>query len=117
MYIRWNYIEEEMKLKKVTNAQIAQILGISRDTWHKYKKGDSDITLKAFYKLLQTLNLNFNDVIKDTELVNEEEVRSINKERIKEVLSLSDTIKKFNELNKDKPKITTKLNTDRIKNK
>lgn len=115
MYIRWNYIEEEMKIKKINNTQIAQLLGISRDTWHKYKNGDSDITLKAFYKLLQTLDLNFDDVIKDNELVNEEEVRAISKERIKEVVALKDNINKFKELTKDKPKLTTKFNTDRVK--
>lgn len=70
MYIRWNYIEEEMKLKKVTNAQIAQILGISRDTWHRYKKNQTDIPFQVFCNMIDILELKFDDIVKDKDLVN-----------------------------------------------
>ncbi|CEN26592.1 helix-turn-helix domain-containing protein [Paraclostridium sordellii] len=109
MYIRWNYIFDEMKAKKITNTRMAELLEVNRDTWNKWKSEKTDITLKKFMKLLKILNLRFDDVIKDTELSNNNINRS--------TTTLSDNVNKLLELNKDKPKITTKLNTDRIKNK
>lgn len=112
MYIRWNYIEDEMKIKKISNKDIAEKLNISRDTWCRYKRSEGDISLRTFYKLLQILDLKFDDVIKENDLSQSvDELLNIFEYKSK----LSDNIKKFNELNKDKPKSTTKFNTDKIK--
>lgn len=86
-YIRWNYILDEMKLKKITNTKIAQLLEVNRDTWNKWKAEKTDITLKKFLQLLQILDLSFNDVVKDREL---------------NTCNLSNNIKKFKELKVNK---------------
>lgn len=70
MYIRWNYIEEEMKLKKVTNAQIAELLGVNVATWYRYKKNQTDIPFQAFCNMIDILELKFDDIVKDKDLVN-----------------------------------------------
>lgn len=106
MYIRWNYILDEMKIKKITNTQMAELLDVNRDTWNKWKAEKTDITLKKFIELLKILGLTFDDVIKDTELSNNTIDKSI---------KLSDNINKFLEMNENKSKLTTKFNTDKVK--
>ncbi|WP_285082004.1 helix-turn-helix domain-containing protein, partial [Escherichia coli] len=62
MYIRWNYIEDEMQLRRISNNRMAQLLEINIATWSNYKHERRDIPLTVFYNLLQVLNLNFYDV-------------------------------------------------------
>ncbi|MDK2587287.1 helix-turn-helix domain-containing protein [Romboutsia sedimentorum] len=68
MIIRWNYIYDEMKIRKLTNTEMCKRLGISRDTWHKYKNNQSDISLRKFYELMKILDLDFYSIVKETEL-------------------------------------------------
>ena len=86
MYIRWNYIEEEMKLKGYSNSKIAKELGISDNSWTRYKKEERDITLKVFCRLLEILDLNFQDVVKDTKLTNKSDNLRKTSENLKMLL-------------------------------
>ena len=111
MYVRWNYIEEEMKLKGYSNSKIAKELGISDNSWTRYKKEERDITLKVFCRLLEILDLNFQDVVKDTKLITEEDVAKRNLEQLilnvnyynknisnkSDSLDVSDSVKKASE--------------------
>lgn len=94
MYIRWSYIEDSMKLKKISNTKMCEKLGISRDTWYKYKNNQTDITLKKFYELMKILDLDFYSIVKETELNN---------------ASLTDKINQFLDESKDYKKPTVKF--------
>lgn len=69
MNINWNYILEKMKNRKITNTQMAELLDVNRDTWNKWKSEKTDITLKKFYRILEILDLEFNDVIIDSPIM------------------------------------------------
>lgn len=86
MYIRWNYIYDSMKSKKITNKQMSVMLGLSDSTWDRYRHGKNDITLKVFYELLKILKLDFNSVVKENELS-----ESNLKEKIDECLKINKT--------------------------
>lgn len=70
MEINWKLIDSEIKGIKLTNKKMAELLGIGIATWNRYRTGVSDIPLKLFYKVLEILNLKFDDVIIDTEQSN-----------------------------------------------
>ncbi|CEP43498.1 helix-turn-helix domain-containing protein [Paraclostridium sordellii] len=111
-YIRWNYVAEEMKAKNISNDKIAELLGVNVATWYRYKKNQTDIPFQVFCNMIDILELKFDDIVKDKDLNDGvDELLNIFDNKNK----LSNNIKKFNELNRDKPKTTLKFNTDRIK--
>lgn len=69
MEINWKLIDSEIRGSKLTNKKIAELLGIGLATFNRYRSGQSDIPLKIFYKLLEILDLQYDDVIIDSEVV------------------------------------------------
>lgn len=106
MYIRWNYIDEKMKFKKITNTKMAELLDVNRDTWNKWKSEKTDITLKKFIELLQILDLTFDDVVRNTKLT---EFKASNDIYIPESPSLKEKIEQLINETENKPKLTVKL--------
>ena len=88
MYIRWNYINDEMRLMGIDNAKMARLLGISEPTWSRYKNGKTEITLRVFYELLKILDLNFYEVVKANEL-------SEPKDNVKDLITRIEEVKKM----------------------
>lgn len=106
-YIRWNYVAEEMKVKNISNDKIAELLGVNVATWYRYKKNQTDIPFQVFCNMIDILELKFDDIVKDKDLNDDvDDLLNIFENKNK----LSNNIKKFNELNKDKPKTTLKFN-------
>lgn len=69
MEINWKLIDSEIRGNKLTNKKIAELLGIGLATLNRYRSQQSDIPLKIFYKLLEILDLQYQDVIIDSDIV------------------------------------------------
>lgn len=69
MEINWKLIDSEIRGNKLTNKKIAELLGIGLATLNRYRSQQSDIPLKIFYKLLEILDLQYHDVIIDSDIV------------------------------------------------
>ncbi|CEP43708.1 helix-turn-helix domain-containing protein [Paraclostridium sordellii] len=69
MEINWNLIESEMKSKKLTNKRIAELLGIGVSTWNRYRTNSSDIPFKLLYRVLEILELEYDEIIIDSNIM------------------------------------------------
>jgi transcriptional regulator with XRE-family HTH domain len=69
MEINWKLIESEIKSNGLTNKKMAELLGIGIATWNRYRTGESDITLKTFYRVLEILDIEYKDAIIDSNIM------------------------------------------------
>lgn len=101
MYIRWSLIEMVLREKKISFKDCAKMLGIGTVTFNRYRTGQTDITVRSMYELLKITELDWEDVISDTESKSSKQMILELEESMKYVKELQDKLKKSIESGKD----------------
>lgn len=100
MYIRWNLIEMELREKKISFKECAKRLGIGTVTFNRYRISVSDISVKLMYELLKIVELDWDDVISNTEINSTKQMIKQLEEHTKYIQELQDKFKESMESGK-----------------
>ena len=60
-------VASQRKAKKITQQQLAEMIGVERSVLTRYETGNIEISMKNFVKICDALGLNYADVLSNIE--------------------------------------------------
>lgn len=60
-------LKKARKAKKITQVQLAEMIGVERSVLTRYETGAIEISMKNFVKICDALSLNYADVLSNIE--------------------------------------------------